>query len=163
MTEKLDLEIENHPVIKAAKLLIDVHKAEIDLIQNHDAKFFKTDETTGVKEDITAQVLGEHVSNINKAEQLIARVRESKVFTAPDVNTIRELDLPMSEKGGKELEQPHTPKPDAQVVAEKKQMEASVHAAQTQGIREERAKLVAAEEADKDVGAIVHLPGETER
>ena len=153
---KLDPEIENHPVIRAAKTLLAVHKEQIDLIQNYDAKFFKTDPATGNKEDVTAQVLGEHVSNVNKAEELINRVRTEKVFTAPDVNIIRELDLPMSER----LTQPHEPKPDPKVVFEKQQMEAGIHAAQTQGVREEQAKLVAAKEADEDPASVVHLPGE---
>lgn len=156
---KGDPEIENHPVIKAAKTLLSVHQEQIDLIQNHKAQFFKTNPDTGEKEDVTAQVLGEHVSNVNKAEELINRVRAEKVFTAPDVNIIRELDLPMSEKGEK-LEQPHTPKSYEQVLLEKKQMERGIHAAQTQGVREEKAKLVAAQEADADPASVVHLPGE---
>ena len=156
---KGDPEIENHPVIKAAKTLLSVHQEQIDLIQNHKAQFFKTNPGTGEKEDVTAQVLGEHVSNVNKAEELINRVRTEKVFTAPDVNIIRELDLPMSEK----LEQPHAPKSDEQVLLEKKQMERGIHAAQTQGVREERARLMEAEKADVDPASVVHLPGELER
>lgn len=158
--QKSDPEIENHPVIKAAKTLLAIHQEQIDLIQNHGAKFLKTNPDTGEQEDVTAQVLAEHVSNVNKAEELINRVRTEKVFTAPDVNIIRELDLPMSERGDEKLVQPHEPKSDPKVLLEKQQMEKGIHAAQTQGVREEKAKLVAAQEADADPASVVHLPGE---
>lgn len=98
----LDPEIENHPIIKACKVLIEIHQTQIDLIQNGGQKLFRKNEV-GEDEDVTAQVLGESVSNVNKANELMTKVRTEKVFTSPSVDLIRELDVYATEnpfKGG---------------------------------------------------------------
>lgn len=139
MPDEQTPDIENHPVLRAAKTLISIHQEQIDLIQNDGKKFYKTDPETGAREDVTAQVLGEHASNVNKARELIERVRNEKVFTTPDLDTIRLLDLPISEKS----------------YAEKVKEEAAGKLAQTVG---DQSALEEAEHVAEDPLSAVHLP-----
>ncbi len=72
-------DVENHPVIRATKLVLEIHAAQVDRIQNYGEKLFRTNPETGEKEDVTAQVLGESMSAISQGNELIDKVRVSEL------------------------------------------------------------------------------------
>lgn len=91
-----DPELENHPVVKGALVLIEVHSDTLRRIEEG-AVYSRRNPATGVDEDTTEEIKRLSIENLQAARRLVEEVRREGVFTSVAAGIIRELEMPISE------------------------------------------------------------------
>lgn len=93
-------ELNDHPVIRGALVLIDVHGATLRRIEEG-ARYYgvaKSERYAGLEIDVTDEVKRLTVENLEKARDLIERVRRAGVVSDEAERIAREIKTEVAEK-----------------------------------------------------------------